>query len=114
MGCIDMLVKISYHKKEKKIGKKLLVLSELHFHKHSYWTTHPALLLNHAPISSQKWPPSTNTFTHGSDTPQAPWDTDFHEGRGVLLPSTAFQDQHIKEAAEQRQEKGGSDFTSVG
>ena len=36
MDCIDMLVKISYHKKEKKIGKKLLVPSELHFHKHSY------------------------------------------------------------------------------
>ena len=54
MDCIDMLVKISYHKKEKKIGKKLLVLSELHFHKHSYWTTHPFLHKSdlHLPIHS--------------------------------------------------------------
>ena len=31
-----MLVKISYHKKEKRNRKELLVPFELHFHKHSY------------------------------------------------------------------------------
>lgn len=107
MNCIAILVKLNYHKKQKqKQDGKALISSHPSYHNKQSYSTRPHFFTTLTYIYQ-------HIHSMGLTLPQAPWDTEFHEGR-----EAASLEQHsnqcIKYATAQRQEHRGSDFTSVG